>query len=48
MAGLQQRNDRYPVIFRYHGKQRTLNLGKVSEGGGRDKIGSGRLPPHVL
>ena len=31
MAGLQQRNDRYRVIFRYHGKQRTLNLGKVSE-----------------
>jgi integrase len=31
MAGLQQRSDRYRVIFRYHGKQHTLNLGKVSQ-----------------
>ena len=31
MAGLQKRNKGYRVIFRYHGKQHTLNLGKVSE-----------------
>src|SRR5262249_16456484 len=37
MAGLQQRNRRYRVIFRYHGKQRTLNLGKVSEGEAESK-----------
>jgi integrase len=30
MAGLQKRSGRYRVIFRYHGKQHTLNLGKVS------------------
>jgi integrase len=31
MAALQLRSDRYRVIFRYHGKQHTLNLGRVSE-----------------
>jgi hypothetical protein len=31
MAGLQQRCGRYRLIFRFHGKQHTLNLGKVSQ-----------------
>jgi hypothetical protein len=30
MAGLEQRSGRYRVFFRYHGKQHTLPLGKVS------------------
>ncbi len=31
MAGLQLRGGRYRIIFRFHGKQHTLNLGKVSK-----------------
>lgn len=30
MAGLEERSGRYRIFFRYHGKQRTLPLGKVS------------------
>ena len=30
MAGLEERSGRYRILFRYHGKQRTLPLGKVS------------------
>ena len=31
MAGLQQRNGSYRILFRYQGKQHTLTLGAVSE-----------------
>jgi integrase len=31
MAGLQKRGESYRVIFRFHGKQYTLNLGEVSD-----------------
>ena len=31
MAGIQQRGSGFRVIYRYHGKQDTLRLGKVSE-----------------
>jgi hypothetical protein len=31
MAGLEERSGSYRVHFRYHGKQRTLTLGKVSK-----------------
>jgi integrase len=31
MAGVQQRGSGFRVIYRYHGKQHTLRLGKVSE-----------------
>ena len=30
MASLQERSGRYRVIFRFHGKQHSLNLGRVS------------------
>jgi integrase len=30
MAGLQQRSGGYRIIFRYHGKQHTLPLGKIA------------------
>lgn len=30
MAGLEERSGRYRIFFRYHGKQRTFPLGKVS------------------
>ncbi len=39
MAGLQLRSGRYRVIFRYLGKQHTLNLGKVSETEAETKAG---------
>lgn len=31
MAAVQQRNGRYRVLFRFHGKQHTFTLGRVSE-----------------
>jgi hypothetical protein len=37
MAGLQERGGSYRLNFRYHGKQHTLTLGKVSEEEARTK-----------
>ena len=31
MAGLEERGSSYRILFRYHGTQRTLILGKASE-----------------
>ena len=31
MAGLQERSGSYRILFRYHGKQHTLTLGKVTQ-----------------
>jgi integrase len=39
MAAIQQRSGRYRVLFRYHGKQHSLNLGKVSEAEAETKAG---------
>jgi hypothetical protein len=51
MAGPQERNDSYRIIFRYRGKQRTITLGKVglqeAEAFGRrspDDARGGRCP----
>src|SRR4051794_38455509 len=37
MAGPQERSGSYRLIFRYHGKQHTLTLGKVSDEEARTK-----------
>jgi len=31
MAGLQDRNGSYRIIFRYHGKQHAFTIGTVTE-----------------
>ncbi len=57
MAAVQHRSGRYRVLFRYHGKQQTLNLGLVSRDEAkskadqvryllmRSKQGAMKLPP---
>jgi hypothetical protein len=46
MAGLQQRGGRYRIIFRNHGKQRTLPLGKISSREADAKSASPIPPPN--
>jgi hypothetical protein len=42
MAAVQQRSGRYRIIFRYHGKQWTFNLGTVSIDEAESKAGQAR------
>ena len=40
MAALQERNGRFRVIFRHQGRQRSVNLGKVSRQEAEAKAGA--------
>jgi hypothetical protein len=40
MAGLQERNGSYRVIFRHEGKQRSVTLGKISSEEAESRVGA--------